>query len=207
MGLIDRQYLARPYYGSRRMTAWLATQCHLINRKRVQRLMRLLGLVAIARRRLGWPPVLPHQRMFPSHRALPHQICSCCLIALCPNPSSFSCFLISAACCCGPCGVVGDAPASSKRSGKSTRLWESWGNQAQYASRRPLGHSLQRRCEFGACLWFIVNRYVTIFRRRFPAQARIIRLRHRALLRRSQSQAPPLRSRRPVAAQLLAAIL
>ena len=25
MGLIDRQYLARPYYGSRRMAAWLAT--------------------------------------------------------------------------------------------------------------------------------------------------------------------------------------
>jgi len=158
-------------------------------------------------RQLSCPAVLRHQRMFPSHRALPHQICSCCLIALCPNPSSFSCFLISAACCCGPCGVVGDAPASSKRSGKSTGLWGSWGNQVQHASRRPLGHSLQRRCEFGARLWLIVNRYVTIFRRRFPAQARIIRLRHRAPLRRSQSQAPPLRSRRPVAAQLLAAIL
>ncbi len=26
MALIDRQYLARPYYGSRRMAAWLATQ-------------------------------------------------------------------------------------------------------------------------------------------------------------------------------------
>jgi len=25
MALIDRQYLARPYYGSRRMAAWLAT--------------------------------------------------------------------------------------------------------------------------------------------------------------------------------------
>ena len=38
MALIDRQYLARPYYGSRRMAAWLATQGHLVNRKRVQRL-------------------------------------------------------------------------------------------------------------------------------------------------------------------------
>src|SRR5216117_3798282 len=28
MALIDRQYLARPYYGSRRMAAWLATQGH-----------------------------------------------------------------------------------------------------------------------------------------------------------------------------------
>ena len=34
MALIDRQYLARPYYGSRRMAAWLATQGHLVNRKR-----------------------------------------------------------------------------------------------------------------------------------------------------------------------------
>src|SRR5580704_10629365 len=47
MALIDRQYLARPYYGSRRMAAWLATQGHVVNRKRVQRLMRLVGLVAI----------------------------------------------------------------------------------------------------------------------------------------------------------------
>src|SRR6186997_1551462 len=43
MVLIDRQYLARPYYGSRRMAAWLATQGHAVNRKRVRRLMRLLG--------------------------------------------------------------------------------------------------------------------------------------------------------------------
>jgi putative transposase len=50
MALIDRQYLARPYYGSRRMTAWLATQGRVVNRKRVQRLMRLMGLVAIYQR-------------------------------------------------------------------------------------------------------------------------------------------------------------
>src|SRR6202007_1045585 len=50
MALIDRHYLARPYYGSRRMAAWLATQGHLVNRKRVQRLMRLAGLVAIYQR-------------------------------------------------------------------------------------------------------------------------------------------------------------
>ena len=50
MALIDRQYLARPYYGSRRMGAWLATQGHVVNRKRVQRLMRRMGLVAIYQR-------------------------------------------------------------------------------------------------------------------------------------------------------------
>src|SRR5215468_10461675 len=47
MALIDRQYLARPYYGSRRMAAWLVTQGHVVNRKRVQRLM---GLVAVYQR-------------------------------------------------------------------------------------------------------------------------------------------------------------
>ncbi len=50
MALIDRQYLARPYYGSRRMAAWLATQGHRVNRKRVRRLMRLMGLVAVYQR-------------------------------------------------------------------------------------------------------------------------------------------------------------
>ena len=50
MALIDRQYLARPYYGSRRVAAWLATQGHVVNRKRVRRLMRLMGLVAIYQR-------------------------------------------------------------------------------------------------------------------------------------------------------------
>src|SRR5215813_11859777 len=34
MALIDRQYLERPYYGSRRLTAWLARQGHAVNRKR-----------------------------------------------------------------------------------------------------------------------------------------------------------------------------
>src|SRR5438874_13298221 len=47
MALIDRQYLARPYYGSRRLVAWLPTQDHVANRKRVRRLMRLAGLLAI----------------------------------------------------------------------------------------------------------------------------------------------------------------
>jgi hypothetical protein len=41
MELINRQYLARPFYGSHRMAAWLATQGVAVNRKRVQRLMCL----------------------------------------------------------------------------------------------------------------------------------------------------------------------
>ena len=39
MALMDRQYLKTPFYGSRRMTVWLRTHCHAVNRKRVRRLM------------------------------------------------------------------------------------------------------------------------------------------------------------------------
>ena len=61
MALIDRHYLARPYYGSRRMAAWLATQGHHVNRKRVQRLMRLLGLAAIYQRPNTSKPAAAHK--------------------------------------------------------------------------------------------------------------------------------------------------
>lgn len=47
MGLIDRQFTARPFYGSRRMTVWLRSQGHRVNRKRVQRLLGVMGLEAI----------------------------------------------------------------------------------------------------------------------------------------------------------------
>ena len=46
MRLIDRQYLETPFYGSRQMTAWLRRQGYAVNRKRVQRLMGLMGLQA-----------------------------------------------------------------------------------------------------------------------------------------------------------------
>jgi putative transposase len=47
MRLIDEHYTACPFYGSRRWTAWLQRQGHQVNRKRVQRLMRLMGIEAI----------------------------------------------------------------------------------------------------------------------------------------------------------------
>jgi putative transposase len=47
MALIDREYTEHPFYGSRRMVTWLQGQGHEVNRKRVQRLMRLMGLEAI----------------------------------------------------------------------------------------------------------------------------------------------------------------
>jgi len=47
MRLIDEEYTAHPFLGSRRLTQWLIDQGEEINRKRVQRLMRLMGLEAI----------------------------------------------------------------------------------------------------------------------------------------------------------------
>jgi putative transposase len=47
MDLIDRQFTETPFYGSRRLTAWLNRQGYPVNRKRTQRLMRLMGIEAI----------------------------------------------------------------------------------------------------------------------------------------------------------------
>jgi putative transposase len=47
MRLLDAQYTATPFYGSRRMTAWLRSQGYAVNRKRVTRLMRQMGIEAI----------------------------------------------------------------------------------------------------------------------------------------------------------------
>jgi putative transposase len=47
MKLIDAQYTQTPFYGIRRMTAWLRTQGEAVNHKRVARLMRQMGIEAI----------------------------------------------------------------------------------------------------------------------------------------------------------------
>jgi len=47
MDLIDDQHTRTPFYGSRRLKAWLNQQGYKINRKRVQRLMRLMRIEAI----------------------------------------------------------------------------------------------------------------------------------------------------------------
>jgi putative transposase len=64
MALIDRQYLRTPFYGSRPMTAWLQTQGHKVNRKRVRRLMRLMGIEAIYQRQRTSRPA-PDHRIYP----------------------------------------------------------------------------------------------------------------------------------------------
>lgn len=47
MRLLDEQYTRTPFYGSRKMVEWLATQGFEVNRKRVSRLMALMGIEAV----------------------------------------------------------------------------------------------------------------------------------------------------------------
>jgi len=47
MRRIDEMHLKRPFYGSRRIRDWLQDEGHDINRKRVQRLMRQMGIRAL----------------------------------------------------------------------------------------------------------------------------------------------------------------
>jgi putative transposase len=56
MKLIDRQYMVTPFYGTRKMAAWLKNKHHSVNRKHVRRLMQLMGLKAIYRRPETRPP-------------------------------------------------------------------------------------------------------------------------------------------------------
>ena len=62
---IDEQFLETPFYGSRQMTRWLLRQGTRVSRKRVRRLMRLLGLQAIFQRPRTSEP-------HPAHRIYPY---------------------------------------------------------------------------------------------------------------------------------------
>ena len=46
--LIDEEYTRHPFYGSRKMVVFLKNSGYIVNRKRVQRLMRQIGLVSMA---------------------------------------------------------------------------------------------------------------------------------------------------------------
>ena len=48
MRLIDEEYTRHPFYGSRQLRNYLRRQGHKVNRKRVQRLMRLMGIMSVA---------------------------------------------------------------------------------------------------------------------------------------------------------------
>lgn len=59
MRLLDEQYTRTPFYGTRKMTAWLHTEGYAVNRKRITRLLRLMGLEAIyPKPRLSQPGVV-----------------------------------------------------------------------------------------------------------------------------------------------------
>ena len=65
MRLIDEQYMKTPNYGSRSMTSFLRRLGYRVNRKRIQRLMRLMGLEAIY-------PRPKTSRPHPDHRIYPY---------------------------------------------------------------------------------------------------------------------------------------
>ena len=67
MALMDKQYLRTPFYGSRKMAVWLKIQGYPVNRKRVQRLMRRIGIEAIYRRPRATRPNS-------GHRVYPYQV-------------------------------------------------------------------------------------------------------------------------------------
>lgn len=64
MRLMDEEYLRHPFLGSRRMAHWLGKQGRPVNRKRVQRLMRLMGIEAIYPKRKTSLPAEGH-KVFP----------------------------------------------------------------------------------------------------------------------------------------------
>ena len=65
MRLIDEEYTRHPFYGSRQMRNYLRRLRHRVNRKRVRRLMRLMGLVAVA-------PKPNTSRPAPGHKIYPY---------------------------------------------------------------------------------------------------------------------------------------
>jgi putative transposase len=64
MRRIDELYLELPFYGSRRMTLALKAEGGAVNRKRVQRLMRLMGLEALVPRP-GTSRPAPQHKVYP----------------------------------------------------------------------------------------------------------------------------------------------
>lgn len=65
MQLLDEQYTETPFYGVRKMTAWLRTEGECVNEKRVRRLLRTMGLETIYQK-----PQLSKRN--PEHRIYPY---------------------------------------------------------------------------------------------------------------------------------------
>lgn len=65
MRLIDEEYTQHPFYGSRKMRDHLRRQGHTVNRKRIQRLMRKMGIQSIA-------PKPNTSKAHPAHKIYPY---------------------------------------------------------------------------------------------------------------------------------------
>jgi putative transposase len=65
MRRIDALFMAWPFLGSRRLTAMLRADGHAVNRKRVQRLMRIMGIAALG-------PKPKTSRPAPGHEICPY---------------------------------------------------------------------------------------------------------------------------------------
>ena len=65
--LIDEEYTRHPFYGSRKMVVFLKAAGHLVNRKRVRRLMQQMGLAGMA-------PGPNTSRAHPEHKVYPHRL-------------------------------------------------------------------------------------------------------------------------------------
>lgn len=63
--LIDEEYTRHPFYGTRKMVVFLKTLGHTVNRKRVQRLMRGMGLAGMA-------PGPNTSKAHPAHKVYPY---------------------------------------------------------------------------------------------------------------------------------------
>jgi putative transposase len=61
MRLLDEQYMKTPFYGSRKMVEALGGLGYVVNRKRAQRLMRIMGIQALAPRRSTSKPAKGHR--------------------------------------------------------------------------------------------------------------------------------------------------
>jgi putative transposase len=76
MALIDAEYTRHPFYGTRKMRDYLRRQGHKVNRKRVQRLMRKMGLQSIA-------PKPKTSKPHPGHKIYPYLLRD--LKIICPD--------------------------------------------------------------------------------------------------------------------------
>jgi putative transposase len=65
--LIDEEFTRHPFYGSRKVVVFLKTAGHIVNRKRVQRLMRRIGLAGMA-------PGPNTSRPHPEHKVYPYRL-------------------------------------------------------------------------------------------------------------------------------------